>query len=317
MTNVYVTVRKWILAKIQKEDAISSLIKFAYFFFNNEYVQASISLIGTVAIGVMTAFKYFNAVLWITIVVYCGAVLLMAWANRYRKEKMNEARLLKQALIGMDIVLRTWGIKMQKCAQKLKDLSLQADRETIKRILTETDFQAAAFLVCEKLCDSLSKYCENDDVYVTLYQKFKERDELECKMIAYSGDHEPSTYDVVYSIPKNSENLMGKIEYHTYVFAANNKDISTFCNSGEVEAAFVLHEKSKDREEEIQQYICAPIAPAKQGVTFLLQIDTRVPDLFGKDKESVDRFAKIAIYPFAQFLHMMYEQSRTIGQLTK
>lgn len=317
MSKWYTAVRKWILAKIQKEDALSSLIKFLYLFFANDYVQTIISLIGTVAIGLMTAFQYFGVFFWITIIVYCLAVVLIAWANRYQKEKMNETRLLKQALLGIDVVLRTWGVKMQKCAKKMKTLSLPTDRVAIEKILTETDFQAAAFTVCEKLCDNLSKYCDNDNVYITVYQKFEEQGELKCKMVAFSGNHEPSTYSDRYTIPKYSEDLFGVIEYHTFVFAANKTDISTFCNPMEVETAFVLHEKSRKREEKIQQYICVPIAPAKLGVTFLLQIDTDVPNLFGRDKETVEKFAKIAIYPFAQFLHMMYEQSRTIGQLSK
>ena len=317
MSKWYTMARKWILAKIQKEDALSSLIKFLYFFFANDYVQSAISLIGTIAIGLMTTFQYFGLFFWIAIVLYCIAVLFIAWANRYQKEKMNETRLLKQALLGIDVVLRAWGVKMQKCAKKIKNLSLSTDRVAIEKILTETDFQAAAFTVCEKLCDSLSRHYDNDNVYITVYQKFEEKGELMCKMVAFSGNHEPSTYCNKYPIPKYSENLFGKIEYHTFVFSANKTDISTFCDPTEIKDAFVLHEKARQREEKIQQYICVPIAPAKLGVTFLLQIDTDVPDLFGKDKETVERFAKIAIYPFAQFLHMMYEQARTIGQLSK
>lgn len=288
-----------------------------YLFFSNDYVQTVVSLIGTIAIGLMTAFQYFGVWFWLTIVIYCISVVLTAWANRYLREKMNETRLLKQALLGIDVVLRAWGVRMQTCAKKLKNLSLSTDKLAIDKTLSETDFQAAAFTVCEKLCDSLSKYCDDDSVYITLYQKYEENGIFKCKMIAFSGNHEPSSYGAIYTIPEYDEGLRGKVEYHTLMFAENKTDISTFCNHEEITKAFVLHEASRSREEKIQQYICVPIAPAKLGVTFLLQIDTDVPDLFGKDHETVDRFAKIAIYPFAQFLHMIYEQARTIRQLSK
>ena len=68
-------------------------------------------------------------------------------------------------------------------------------------------------------------------------------------------------------------------------------------------------------EENIQQYICIPITPSNMDVTFLLQLDTCVKDYFGDSIESVNEYIIENIYPFAQFLYMIYEEARTIEQL--
>lgn len=138
-------------------------------------------------------------------------------------------------------------------------------------------------------------------------------------MIAYSEKHEPTSFDKKYKIPDHaefSEDLFGKIEYHSYLFASGRKDISVLVNRNEVKKAFILHDYCGDREDKIAQYICIPISPVGLGVTFLLQIDTVTPGKFGSDEHSMMEFVNNVIYPFAQFLHMIYEEGRTIEQLT-
>ena len=76
-----------------------------------------------------------------------------------------------------------------------------------------------------------------------------------------------------------------------------------------------MHKDNKEREEKIQQYICFPISIAKSGVLFLLQVDTCVKGLFGCDNDSVKEFVANYVYPYGQFLHMVYEEQRTIEQL--
>ena len=78
---------------------------------------------------------------------------------------------------------------------------------------------------------------------------------------------------------------------------------------------FLEHDECAERESKIQQYIGIPISLPKLGVIFLLQIDTPVPKLFGKNEEEIKEFAKVGIYPYAQFLYMAYEQSRATQAL--
>lgn len=312
--NFYSKIKKYILIKTKKESNLSYLFNFLYQIFTNEIFAAIISLLETVVIALMINFNYFKIGFWITIIIYILSVLCIAFANKYQKEKAMSNKILKQSLAGLNQTLRAWAIELQKSAKTILNLHIKSS-EAINNAVKRINFQSAAFTVCRGLCNNLTKYYENDDVYVTVYQKQITDSGNFCKMIAYSCEHEPSTYAELYDIPEFAFNLYGKIEYHTYLFSSNQTDISVLHNRENVDKAFVTHEKSKKRECEIQQYIAIPIAPAKLGVTFILQVDTNVADLFGKNEEDVKALAKISIYPYAQFLHLIYEQSRTIEQL--
>ncbi len=317
MKRIYSRVRNWALKQSRNEGAIALTVRLLYKIFSNVFFQAIITIVDTIVIGLMTAFSYFGVFFWIAVVFFCISVILIAWAESYLREKVSESRNLKQSLYGIDIALRKWAILLQKCAKKLNSLSLKKNPTAVATALSDIDFQTAAFTVCEDLCEQLSKYYEKDDIYITVFQKYNSSNQEKCKMIAYSGNHAPSSYGQEYDIPEFSKDLLGKVEYHTYLFSKNSSEISVLASPESVATAFCLHQQCIERESKIQQYICVPISIAKLGIAFLLQIDTSVEFLFGKDESSVKNFAKNAIYPFAQFLHMIYEQGRTIEQLTK
>ena len=134
-------------------------------------------------------------------------------------------------------------------------------------------------------------------------------------MIAHSAKHEVTSYDKKYPILPDHKDQFGEVEYHTYVFAKGIKEVTSFHTKELVQEAFCVHESCEEREKSIQQYICIPISSAGLGVTFLLQVDTNEQNLFGTNKTAVDDFAKNTIYPYAQLLHMIYEQARVIEQL--
>ncbi len=314
MNGLYNRIRNFALRNTKEESAISFFMGFLYRLFTNEIVDAVMNILGTVAISIMTGVGYYGIFFFICVILYSLSLLLMACAKRYQREKLIENRILKQALFGVNGTLREWAIELQKSAKlvlNLKKRSLDAMRRSVASI----NFQSAAFVVCVNLRNNLTKYYDNDNIYITIFQKQVTDEGMFCKMIAYSEEHEPSTYGEPYYIPEYREDLLGNIEYHSYLFSVNKTDIAVLPDHKSVEKSFVPHQKSAEREEEIQQYIGIPIAPAKLGVTFILQVDTNIPYLFGKDKHTVTLLAKTAIYPFAQFLHMIYEQSRTIEQL--
>jgi hypothetical protein len=204
---------------------------------------------------------------------------------------------------------------MQKCARELNGINVRSEKKFVERSLNKADFQTAACTVCEKLRDFLTEGIDRDAVYITVYQRYDEKGCDLCRMIAYSSTHEPTSYENRYPIPAFSKDNLKKIEYHTYIFSEGRKDIIILPDYQAVQDAFIIHPGCEIRERQITQYICVPISPAKQGVTFLLQVDTNVPGLFGKDYGSIEEFAKNTIYPFAQFLHMIYEEARTTKQL--
>lgn len=309
-------ISEWVRKKgnENEESALAYFIRFAYSVFSNRYVQAAVSLVGTIVIAVMIGFGYYDCGFWVVIAAYVVATFLIAWANGHVRQKNRDTKTFQHTLFGLGASLRAEAITFQKCAKKLKNVK---NAEKAKQLVADgaTDFQAAAFIVCEKLCDTLSRKGEKDVVYVTVFQKEQKDDELFCRMIAYSADHEVSSYEKKYPIPRKEEAKLGKIEYHTYVFAHSIKEVSSFHTQELVQKAFCFHEECEQREKAIHQYVCIPISPAGQGVTFLLQVDCSEPGRFGTNKTALDDFAKNTIYPYAQLLHMIYEQYRVIEQL--
>lgn len=314
METLYSRVKKFALKKAKNESVLFILINLLYRLFIHEIMDAVISILGTVVIGIMIGVKYYGVFFYICIGLYSSFLILVAFAKKYQHEKLIENRTLKQSLSGINGTLRAWSIELQKSARTIYGLK-RKKRELLKNSVASINFQSAAFVVCENLKNNLTKYYDNDNIYVTIFQKQKKDSKEFCKMIAYSEEKEPSTYGDSYKIPKYEESLLGKIDYHSYLFAANSTDISALPDPESVEKCFVKHKKSAERENNIQQYIGIPIAPANLGVTFILQIDTNIPYLFGKNKEEIISLVKTAVFPFAQFLHMVYEQSRTIEQL--
>lgn len=315
MKNLYNKLKEWLLAQKNKDSLFSDTIRFLYNLFSNGITEAIITIIGTVLIALLIGIQYFGPFFWIVIGIYVVSVLLMGLARIYQQERIKDISSLKQSLLCADAILCAWANRLQNCAKSIYDSS-EKNLKSIKREIREINFQNAAFFVCENLARHLTRYYEDDNIYVTVYQKYLTDDNKEaCKMIAYSGNHKPSSFWVEYEIPEYDANLYGTIEYHTYLFSLGNNEISVLCDRDEIKEAFVQHQENPDREEQIQQYIGIPIAIEKSCVTFLLQVDTNIPFLFGKDKYTVNKFSRIAIYPFAQFLHMVYEEARTIDQI--
>lgn len=309
--------KNWLRQKSYEGTTFSFFIKLMYGIFSNSYVQAGTSILGTVVIAIFIGRGYYGCYFWGTVIVYCMATILISWANQHLRKKVRDANIFQDALRGMSDILRAWAVMMQKSAKAINKVNLTADKKYLFPILDSMDFQSAAFTVCEKLKRYLSEGREADGIYVTVYQRYVKDSESRCKMIAYSMNHEPTSYGQEYVIPKSTDVKFGEVEFHSYVFAIERKDPLVFSTHDEIMSAFVLHNGCEEREEKIQQYICIPIAPAKEGVVFLLQIDTCLEGHFGQDKTAVEEFARNTIYPYAQALHLMYEQCRVMSQLAE
>lgn len=317
---VYKRVRKFALEKSMDGTLFASIILLLYRLFTSVIVDAIITILGTVVIAIMIGRGYYRWPFWICVFVYMILVVLMAWAKGYQKERLKEYRILKQALLGVDGTLRMWSDELHNHANAIMNLKIKT-QSYIREEAEKIDFQHACFLVCNNIWTRLTKYYENENIYVTVFQKNKQFDKRTneekstCRMIAYSGNTIPSSFNEVYKIPTYTDDLKGTVEYHSYLFSANNTNICVLPDRESVKKNFVIHQRCAEREEAIQQYIGIPIAPAGLDVTFILQVDTNIPNLFGKDKEEVTLLAQTAIYPFAQFLHMTYEELRMIAQI--
>lgn len=304
------------IIKHSKDDSVFSLlIQITYKIFSSPYVSCFISIIGTIVIAIFIGNNCYNYSFFIFVGVYIVSLYLSTWANTYKNNKMNNYNNCKKAILSLDKILRSWGLELRKCAKQLHQLDPSANDNSINSTLSATSFQVGAFFVCSSLSEKLFNEKSRDKVYITIYQKIIRKDKTICRMIAYSGNHEPSSYKEEYEIPKKEKIDDQEIEFHTRIFSNNLTDPIVLLNHEQVMNEFKLHEISSEREENIQQYICIPITPSNMDVTFLLQLDTCVKDYFGDSIESVNEYIIENIYPFAQFLYMIYEEARTIEQL--
>ena len=118
MKKIYTMIRNYALNKKNKDGLWGATIQWLFHLFSNNYFQAFVTIIGTVGIGLMTAFQYFGAMLYILIGIYVLSILLMAWADTYLREQLVESRNLTQALQGINVELRQWAMVLQELAKK-------------------------------------------------------------------------------------------------------------------------------------------------------------------------------------------------------
>lgn len=240
--------------------------------------------------------------------------ILSSWANDYAKQKNDDAQHFCNAIIQLKATLRSWAVAKQKVSKKFQKFNLYTDSKAVSDALSDMDFQTAAFIICEKLSQFLEGIDKSSKAYVTVYQRIKQpgSDSEGCRMIAYSSNFEPKSYSTIYPIPAN--NTEG-IEFHSYIFPSGQTETIVLPDIDSVKSKFKAHNGCEKREADICQYVGIPIAPAKLGVTFLLQVDVSTPDLMGNSEESVKEFADNTIRSFADFLHMIYEDGRLIEQI--
>lgn len=304
--------------KAHRDSAANHFVQFAFRFFSNEIVSGVATIIGTVVIALMVGMGYYKWGFWVISGVYCLAIICIGWANGYAKQKLQDITHFQTALRGMGSVLRAWAITLQRATVQFKKIDFEKEKRAVDCTIATMDFQSAAFLVCEKLQELLTRLGTLNDIYVTVYQRMKDECGTDyCKMIAYSQNHEPTGYTRKYTIPPAEEAIFGDIELHSYIFASGETDTIVLPNKEAVQKAFELHLGCEAREQNICQYIGIPIVPGGMGVTFLLQVDTSIPSFFGDSEEGMKEFSNNVINPFAQFLHMIYEQGRTVELLTK
>lgn len=307
---IYQKIRDFALKHSSTDSAFSSFLILLYKIYISEFTQVINSILGTIVIGIMLACKYFKFGFYVAVILYLITLSLSTIANKYKNERVLETKMLNQSLLGISQILCSWSICLQKCAKKL--VNSKKNKREIDLILCDVDFQTAAFTVCQKLHNNLTKYCNNYDIYITVYQKYKKGNENYCKMIAYSTENEPSSFGEEYLIPNYSEDLIGKIPYHSYLFSLDSTNFAILPNYEAIKKCFVTHKINEEREADLQQYIGLPISIAKQGVSFILQVDTCKKSLFGNNKKEIESFVKTVLLPYPHFLHMIYEEARII-----
>lgn len=164
------------------------------------------------------------------------------------------------------------------------------------------DFNTISFDVCNSIYNIIvNKYGIDTECEVTIYRFNPDNNGI--SMIAYANKNEepPLTYNRIYS--RNADKyLFGKL------FKDKNAQIHVCINSMEIKNEFKFLEGSEIREQKICQYIGIPLLTARKRVELLLQIDVSKPNVFGKKKEDVLRYAENIFKPYLMLLNKAYER---------
>lgn len=130
-------------------------------------------------------------------------------------------------------------------------------------------------------------------------------------MIAYKTykDRVPGSYSEKYDLWNDDSE---KKPLHIRIFEKGTSAIIALCNSEQVKEEFVYHEKSKEREEKICQYLGIPLLDSEGRMIFLLQIDVCDSGILGKNKEEMIELGNNIMVPYIQLLYATYEHERSI-----
>lgn len=111
---------EWIRKKGREDSTLGALIQLAYHFFGNSYVQAFVSIIGTVVIAIMIGKSYYKIWFKVIVAIYIISTILIAGANQHIRQKINDTKAFQNTLYGLGKALRCMAISLQKCAKQLR-----------------------------------------------------------------------------------------------------------------------------------------------------------------------------------------------------
>lgn len=173
------------------------------------------------------------------------------------------------------------------------------------------DFQTFSFMICSELCDFIVDIF-GCDCEVTIFQRFTDTKNKDfVKMIAFknSKNHQPSTYGKVFK-------LSSKDNAPVFVSLFNdlNEEIKILHNKRAVENEFKYFEGSKNREQEICQYIGIPIKTNRGKVEIVLQIDVSKAKALGRNYNQLKQFAEYILLPFCSLLHCSFERDLILNK---
>lgn len=313
---------EWIQRTMRSESAISHLLQFFITLLRHWSCDVIVSLIGTIIIALMIAKSYFG--FWLVFCCIFYALLLIgstvaryydAEQQRVRTQELTALKEQKRLLCAVKdsvILLNSTTSKgLFRTARLVREGNPQL--EQIREVF---GFQKMAFAICQEVYDRLKETLELHNHWVTVYQRFDStkkgrKQTTNCKMIAYANAtrQEPLSYQVSYIVPKDPKEL-NSTEYHTQFFASNDVRPRILLNSEAIKKHFKLHEKSKPREERIQQYIGLTSPVCEQGIVFILQVDCDVENGFGKDESEIRELIDNVLMQYVHLLGLYYEMDR-------
>lgn len=308
-----------------RDTAFSHLLLFMLKLCRHWFCEVLVTVL-EIAIGIMTAYTYFGVLLWVVcallVLLMIGSGLCKAYDLCVKANREDEVATLREENKLLLMAKNSATDLNGKAAKYIYRMERKIKHEGWVSSLSEMrnvyGFQRMAFEACDEIYNLLQAKFGLNGHWVTIYQRFedssgkgKKKKKDYCKMIAYANatKQEPMTYQDEYEIPKRSANTQS-IELHTKIFASSDVSPRILMTKDDVMKEFVIHEKSRNREEKIQQYIALPVKVCNREITFIIQIDCDVENGMGKNFEEVQALVNDVLLQYAILLSLHYEIDR-------
>lgn len=294
------TVKKW----SEGDGFLAVTVKFIYYVFVNNVVQTVINFTASLIAG---TFVFRNGIFNMRFTlsffgIYIILLLLMAWANNYRKHLGDSSRSALRCLEEYAAV--TFRFK-----EFLFELVLKARRSKNKNTISDEDiFKNAAIYVCDSIYEFLCDYANNNKFKITVFQQFEYSDGGRyTKMVAYKTHK--NTVPISY---RKNFNLYGKRQkLSTPLFSLLFEEESEAVKILDCRKKVSRHFAKLRGEENDTCQLGIPGIVNEKKVGFILQVSSHEEKLLGDEdnmKDIVDKY----LLPYREVLKLAYEQKRLI-----
>lgn len=217
------------------------------------------------------------------------------------KKKYVLMDLLSKCYYDHNMINRKCAVRISRLEKLIRGYIKQNKPIPVKAFDKMVDFNTIAFDICNSIYKVITeKYGKETECEVTVFKSESKK----IKMVAYANEmsNMPSCYTREYKKEsRNKKYLFVRLLEHP-----NSKPFSC-ANKDEVKNEFEFFDGSIEREKAICQYIGIPIKiNIDDGI--LLQIDVSLPNIFGKNKDDLNKLGKSIFLPYATLLHKAYER---------
>jgi hypothetical protein len=231
----------------------------------------------------------------------------------YKTRGIVNYKYAKASLQTVIAISGSWANRIQALIEEIvKTPQIDAFKEFFER---HTDYRRRAKYICDMIYLIIKDTYSIDDHQVTLMHKSIDEKGEFIRMIAYKNrqDEPPGTYKVNFYL----EDEKDKKYYHVKQFISKKRGIKVLPTQKDIKKEFIIHSRSSEREERLQQYISIPIIDGEKDILSLLQIDTTSAGVFGKKREEIAFLAETNIKPLCQFLSIWLKKDELASILKR
>lgn len=283
--------------------------------FGNKFCMAALDLLMTVIISLHTSNMNFKSQVWICkLFLYVGLAIaingICILADHMRNTTEKTYKFYDDAYSIQNKINYKTATYLYRVNKRISR-AIKEKKIEIGAFNSIADFQSLSFIVCNELCDFIVATF-GCDCEVTIFQRFTDTKNKDfVKMIAFKNNknHQPSTYGKEFKL-----SLKDNAPVFISVFNDLNEEIKILHNKKAVESEFKYFEGSKNREQEICQYIGIPIKTNRGKIEIVLQLDVSKSKALGKNYNQLKQFAEYILLPFCSLLHCSFERDLILNK---